>query len=43
LLPETGYELGDRPLIAGATLTVKYTPVEGVLVPAELDADTLQT
>jgi hypothetical protein len=37
---------GDRPVGVGgavATLTVKYTPVEGVLVPAESEADTLQT
>jgi hypothetical protein len=26
-----------------ATLTVKYSPVEAALVPAELEANTLQT
>ena len=38
--PETGF--GEILVIRGATLTVKYTPVEGAPEPDELEADTFQ-
>jgi hypothetical protein len=30
------------PMLNALTITVKYTPAEGVLVPAELEADKFQ-
>jgi hypothetical protein len=38
--PGTG--LGVMPVMMGATLVVKYTPSEGELEPAELEAPTSQ-